>query len=408
MFCIYNTNPDIMMESRTSLKFATFNAWLIPEKMRIAQKTTLRTKHITSAVSNCDCDVLAMQEVWLPGLYKQSLLNPENFSKSYKYFHYFRAGAVGSGLVTFSKYPIVGVDYFQFTMCSSPFRVDHGDWFGAKGVGVCYIESPAGLLSVYNTHLIAEYNKVTYLEHRIVEAMELVRFIQRTARGHAILLGDLNFTPDSIEYEIVTKFGGLTDLWKDENSFFTFNLPNNPFCISNLPAIRIDYVMIPNGNKFEVIDKGYIFQETEDTSIWFSDHSGVQVKLNFADCKSDQISRFLPDSNTDMLLAAKNVLQKRIKKRSKSGNFPTSYIMLILLIVTTVLLIASVSIFSFMSLLFDTSSLLTHFLILVISLLLKFILFLFLTTISVLEINEINRLKQECVYIDYLLQSQQT
>lgn len=397
-----------MVESKISLKFATFNAWLIPERMRIAKKTSVRTKHITNAVSNCDCDVLAMQEVWLPGLYKQNLLNPENFSKSYKYFHYFRAGTVGSGLVTFSKYPIIGVDYFQFTMCSSPFRFDHGDWYGAKGIGVCYIESPAGLLSVYNTHLVAEYKKYTYVEHRIVEAMELVRFIQRTARGHAILLGDLNLTPDSIEYEIVTKFGGLTDLWKGEETFFTFNLPENPFYISNDPALRIDYVMIPNGNKFEVIDKGYIFQETEDKSIWFSDHSGLQVRLKLSKCASDQISRFLPDSNTDMLLAAKNVLNKRIKKRSKGGNFPTSYLMFILLMVTAVLLIASVSIFVFLSLLFDTSSMLTNFLILVIGLLTKFVLFLFMFIYSVLENNEVIRLKQEFVYIDYLLQSQQT
>ena len=396
-----------MVESKTSLKFATFNAWLIPERMRIAKRTTLRTKYITTAVSNCDCDVLAMQEVWVPGLYKQSLLNPKNFSKSYKYFHYFRAGLVGSGLVTFSKYPIVGVDFFQFTMCSSPFRVDHGDWYGAKGIGVCYIESPAGLLSVYNTHLVADYGKYTYVEHRIVEVMELVRFIQRTARGHAILLGDLNLTSDSIEYEIVTEFGGLADLWKDENTFFTFNLPNNPFCNTNCPAQRIDYVMIPNGNKFEVIEKGYIFQETEDKSIWYSDHSGLQVQLKLAECSSDQISRFLPGSTTDMLLAAKNVLQKRIKKRSKGGNFPTAYIMLILLVLTAVLLVASVSIFLFMSLFFDTSSMLTNFLILVIGLLLKFVLFLFMMIFSVSEVNEVTRLKQEYIYIDYLLQSQQ-
>ncbi|KAI6650876.1 Neutral sphingomyelinase isoform X1 [Oopsacas minuta] len=394
------------MEGKNCLKFATLNTWLLPGLMHGSSKVIQRTNFITEAISTCDHDVLALQEVWIPGLFKQTILNPENFSKNFGYFHYFRSGVVGSGLVTYSKYPIVGVDFFRFSLCGSPFRVDHGDWYGGKGVGVCYIESSVGMLSVYNTHLVADYFLSFYVEHRIIQVIELVKFIQRTKKGHVILLGDLNFTPDSIEYEIITKFGGLNDIWKDEKNAFTFNVANNPFRIVKSPPLRIDYVMIPNGNNCEAIEKKFVFQETNDKTVWYSDHSGLGVQLQLG-TPDVQNSRFLSNSGSDALIAAKNILQKSVKKRSKIANFPTAHFMFLTLCVLAVIFLSSIAIFVLLSIFFDTSSVLTKFLFYLTALLIKILICLFMTMFAIQGVDEICRIRHEIVYIDFLLQTQQ-
>ena len=398
----------VKMAVQTNLKFATLNVWLIPERMRVAKKTTLRTKLLTEAMCDFDIDVLAIQEVWIPGLFKKTFLNPENFSKKFKYFHYFRAGLIGSGLVTFSKYPIVGLDFFQFTLCSTPFRVDHGDWYGAKGIGVCYISSPVGMLSVYNTHLVADYHNNCYIEHRIVEVMEIIKFIQKTCRGHVILLGDLNFSPDTIEYDIITKVGGFTDLWKDEKDAFTYNSAKNPFYNSKHPSLRIDYVMLPNDNNIDVVEKVFFCQETKDKSVWYSDHSGLQVELKFAPLSPKQIHKHsIPDSCIDTLLGAKNILESKLKKRSRIAHFPISEFFFKGVCVITVIFLVSVILFTLISLAIDTSWAITHFLTFLVALQVQFILFLFAMIHSILEVNEFSRLKHEVLYIELLIESQQ-
>ena len=394
------------MDEKTSLKFATLNAWLIPERFRVAQKATLRTKLLTAAMSDFDVDVLAVQEVWIPGLFKKTFLNPENYSKNFKYFHYFRSGIIGSGLVTFSKYPIIGVDFFQFTLCSNPFRVDHGDWYGAKGIGVCHISSPVGILSVYNTHLVADYHKAFYIEQRIIEIMEVIKFIRQTARGHVILLGDLNFTPDTIEYDIITKVGGFIDLWKDEKDVVTFNAPENPFYKRKSPSLRLDYVMLPNDTSIQVVRKGYFGQETSDKSVWFSDHSGLQVEFKFpASLPEQNRQHSIPDSCMDTLLGAKSILENRLKKRTKIAHFPFAELLYYGVGVTAVIFFVSLILFTILSLFIDTSPAVPPFLTFLVCVLVKFILFLLALMYSIIEVNEFSRIKHEIVYIEHLIQS---
>ena len=386
-----------------NLNIATLNTWLMPEYLKIAKKTQIRLKNLTVALKQCEYDILALQEVWLPDLYMDNILNPDNFGPNLKYHHYFRSGVLGSGLVIFSKYPIIGIDFFKYTLCSDPMNVTHGDWYGSKGIGVCYVSTPIGIVSVYNTHLVADYPKNDYREHRIVEAFELVKFVQQSKRGHVILLGDLNLLSDSVEYQIITKFGGLSDLWKGEEDAYTFNSPESSFFTPKLVSKRIDYVMLPSQNDFEVLHKSVAFKR-KTNSFCFSDHFGLHVELQL---KPLQGSTRGENQNPDLTILheAKNILEKKVHKCPRLSNFGTAYFLFSRMSFLTFLLIAIPIGYILASLAFDIQWMLTYFLFGLIAVLVVLITFLILFAYSINGLNELNRLRLEIVRIKMLLQS---
>ena len=92
-----------------------------------------------------------------------------------------------------------------------PHKIQHGDWFCGKSIGLCKILVHGQVINVYNTHLHANYHHVIpkdiYLGHRICQAYELIEFIESTSSADAtdwtILLGDLNLRESELGFQLI-------------------------------------------------------------------------------------------------------------------------------------------------------------------------------------------------------------
>lgn len=67
-------------------------------------------------------------------------------------FHIF-SGVFGSGLCVLSKYPIVTTLFHAWSVNGYVHRIQHGDWFGGKGVGLCQILVNGYPVNVYIAHV---------------------------------------------------------------------------------------------------------------------------------------------------------------------------------------------------------------------------------------------------------------
>lgn len=100
-----------------------------------------------------------------------------------------------------------------------PHKIQHGDWFCGKLIGLCKILVNGYIVNVYNTHLHANYHHVIpkdiYLGHRICQAYELIQFIESTSAADTtdftILLGDLNLTNSDLGFKLIKGILQLND-----------------------------------------------------------------------------------------------------------------------------------------------------------------------------------------------------
>jgi len=100
-----------------------------------------------------------------------------------------------------------------------PHKIQHGDYFAGKLIGLCKILINGHVINVYNTHLHANYHHVIpkdiYLGHRVCQAYELIQFIESTSMADTtdltILLGDLNLTIDDLGFQLIQGILQLND-----------------------------------------------------------------------------------------------------------------------------------------------------------------------------------------------------
>lgn len=196
------------------LRVVSLNFWglkyLAPKRQ---ERLDLLIKHIKERADAERIDVLCLQEIWVKKDYqylKRSLqkLLPHSF--------YFKSGLIGSGIVTFSAWEIESTFWKRFTLCGSPERFWHGDFFTGKGVGGVRLRIPDNggsssenscYVDIYNTHLHAEYNfnRDSYIAHRITQWQELAEFVEDSSLpSHVtIIAGDLNTEEKEIPYRMV-------------------------------------------------------------------------------------------------------------------------------------------------------------------------------------------------------------
>lgn len=65
------------------------------------------------------------------------------------------SGVFGSGLCVLSKYPIVSTLFHAWSVNGYVHRIQHGDWFGGKGVGLCQILANGYPVNIYIAHVRA-------------------------------------------------------------------------------------------------------------------------------------------------------------------------------------------------------------------------------------------------------------
>jgi len=67
--------------------------------------------------------------------------------------HLIFSGVAGSGVCIFSKFPILDVLFHQWMINGYVHKIQHGDWFGGKGVGLCQIQCKDLLINLYTAHV---------------------------------------------------------------------------------------------------------------------------------------------------------------------------------------------------------------------------------------------------------------
>lgn len=68
-------------------------------------------------------------------------------------YYYPTSGVIGAGLLVLSKYPIVSTLFHAWTVNGYCHRIQHADWFGGKGVGLCRIRIGDRHVHLYNAHV---------------------------------------------------------------------------------------------------------------------------------------------------------------------------------------------------------------------------------------------------------------
>ena len=113
------------------------------------------------------------------------------------------SGVLGSGLWTFSRFPIREVFFLRFSQNGAMFDTKGGDWWAGKGVGLARLEvAPGQLLDVYNTHMICNLGGAELKAHRHVPVREFAGFVSGASPPGipAVLCGDFNCGPGSREF----------------------------------------------------------------------------------------------------------------------------------------------------------------------------------------------------------------
>lgn len=274
----------------------TLNLWGIPAG--IAKNVSERISAICDLLLIKDYDCVCLQEVWTKSQYegiKQNLINVLPYS------HYFFSGAFGSGICIFSKYPIEDVFFHQWKLNGYFHKINHADWFGGKGIGVCKIIINNYVINVYTAHLHAEYNPDNdeYKVHRLLQAFDTAQLIRFTSKKAdlVVLAGDLNTEPNSLAYEMMCTLPGLVDAYKtahpgcnEDNIGQTCETLTNSYTSqknikAQNPGQRIDYILYHEGTELKVKLKKCLLPLppcVPDKSFSYSDHEALTATLQIS------------------------------------------------------------------------------------------------------------------------------
>uniref|UniRef100_A0A915DL19 sphingomyelin phosphodiesterase n=1 Tax=Ditylenchus dipsaci TaxID=166011 RepID=A0A915DL19_9BILA len=277
-------------------KIATLNCWAIPQPWPIGSKhRKLRIGKLIEALGACECnyDVVTLQELWSEDDF---LLIAHQVAEKYPYSHYFHSGFTGSGTAIISQYPITSTLLHRYSLNGFAHHIHRGDWFGGKIVGMAEVTIGDLKVSIYTTHLHAEYNRKNdlYLPHRISQCYELAQFVRHTSLGadFVVLTGDFNIEPNDLGYHLVVNIAQLSDAWecrpnRDAPESFcagmTCDRPDNcftsPSVLKDSPqGKRLDYIMFQSRRVgLEVKECKNCFGQIEsmDKPMNYSDHDGL-------------------------------------------------------------------------------------------------------------------------------------
>lgn len=246
-----------------------------------------RIEAICKELSSGQYDIVSLQEVWSQ---QDSEQLQQGTLSVLPYSHYFHSGVMGAGLLVLSKYPILGTLFHAWSVNGYFHRIQHADWFGGKGVGLCRILFGDQIVHLYNAHLHAEYDNENdeYKTHRVIQAFDTAQFIEAT-RGNSvlqILAGDLNTQPHDISYKVLLYTSKMTDSCASD-SFRTNECGRNSYTSKraldkNPLGIRIDHIFVRGADNInaEIVEYTLPFPErVPGQKFSFSDHEAVLAKL---------------------------------------------------------------------------------------------------------------------------------
>ncbi|KAN0134335.1 Endonuclease/exonuclease/phosphatase [Lactarius tabidus] len=198
----------------TRIKVFTLNCWGLKY---VSKRRSERIRAISRFLENSDFDIVALQELWV---YADYGIVRSRLSRSLPFSKFFYSGALGAGLVIFSRFPIVAATIHPYSLNGSPLDVLGGDWFVGKAAASVIIRHPTlGQVQVFNTHLYAkggEDGAEHHRAHRLVNAWELAKLAKQAAElgRYVIAAGDFNSIPTSLPMTVIRDHASLSDAWE--------------------------------------------------------------------------------------------------------------------------------------------------------------------------------------------------
>lgn len=269
------------------LKILSFNCWGVP-KIVVYEPTkdqAERFANIATVVNGYD--IVNLQETFSDNA--NIIVDSANYPTKIRYNNT-SFGAYGSGLTSFSKYPVVKRDFVKFSECAG------ADCFSNKGVFFMRLKVPQiGEVDIYNTHYQAIESKE---DLRLGANREFDLFLKKNDVGNlTIITGDFNYT----NYDSTDKTSkGYSDFVRRLNPIDTFRVANpqsagftNDNSINNYVGKedkpqRLDYIFVLPENRGITTKKVNYKVEVKESKIMFnqpvngkflSDHFGLFTTL---------------------------------------------------------------------------------------------------------------------------------
>lgn len=239
------------------IKLLTYNVAAIPV---VHGRVRHRMLKIAKILEEKKYAVAAFQECWVQ---ECSTLLRAPFASAVRYVD----GILGGdGLLLGTALPVIDTKHITFSINAPMHRFLYGeaDGIASKGVVAATLQTEHGPLKVFNTHFIAGYRGRDYVPERAAQVYELASFIREYAGGDPyVLLGDLNLTPASPEYAMLT---GLLDLRDTCAGCLGSDMAR--------PDRRIDHIFVSSEMAgWTVSYSGITFDEP------LSDHKAVEIVL---------------------------------------------------------------------------------------------------------------------------------
>jgi len=266
------------------IRIATLNVWGLPAPF--TPDGAQRMGAIGRRLGDLGVDVMAFQEVWTADV-RDILVRAGRAAGLDEYWHT-EASLGGSGLLVLSRLPIHDVQFDRFRLRGQPERITQGDYYGGKGFARIRLSTPAGPVTIVNTHLHARYGGNVAHEYRGLRATQVVELAARIRETSdpIIAAGDFNFQEDQVGYTVLTGLTGFRDSAAEvANRQPTVFYGNAYRTNRRKPDRRIDYVFVRNGRDLGVdTHKSMrVFDETieiDGQPAAYSNHAGVMAEFS--------------------------------------------------------------------------------------------------------------------------------
>jgi endonuclease/exonuclease/phosphatase family metal-dependent hydrolase len=254
------------------LKVLTFNIWGLPSWMTGARRG--RYPQIARELQRLDPDIILLQEAWTAKARKAAPQDGRwSIARAAGQHTFFQQ----CGLVTLSKFPVVGGEFYPFSRASFP------DRFVRKGVLKVTVRLPGGrLLNVWNVHL-QDGGTIAVQRSQIRELLSHVEAAQD--RQIADLVGgDFNCTPESpLWRELQNALGPSVQELGEVEPFLTWD------GLSSKPGAgqTLDYIFMRQCSSFQEVQAvPRLVFAAKNLEQRLSDHLGIEAEMSLSPAPS--------------------------------------------------------------------------------------------------------------------------
>jgi endonuclease/exonuclease/phosphatase family metal-dependent hydrolase len=260
--------PNNKADKDLSLKLVTYNIWGLPHWMTGARLG--RYDQIARELERLDPDIILLQEAWTAEARKSAPTTGRWCTARATGQHTFFQQ---SGLVTLSRFPIIGGQFYPFSRAAFP------DSFVNKGALKVTVCLPDGsVLNIWNVHLQDGGTP----EIKQSQIRELKSHVLASEDGQIADLvgGDFNCTPESAFcHELETEVGPSVQQLGRVNPFVTWD------GLSSKPGAgqTLDYIFVRSRKAFQRVQAvPHVAFTAANQAERLSDHFGIEAEVKLS------------------------------------------------------------------------------------------------------------------------------